>query len=160
MRALANSSQAPPLNSWPALVQLPGAKGDTSTSAVSAQPRQPAADRPQQVANNAAGGAIPAGVYQGYDTFVSVGSRDVTTYKEKLAILGDGRYERRYGNSVPGTFAYDPGTGVITFTSGPYAQDGVTARFGRRGDGKPMITITYTFDKLGSDEDFFVLVSP
>ena len=143
--------------STPSAPQTPAHNQSADTQGVTKPPQSP--PKSSNNLSQASGGPIPTGIYQGYDKFVAVGT-DQTNYKEKLAILGGGRYERRWGGSQPGTYTYNAATGVITFTSGPYAEDGVTARFGKRGDGKPLITITYNLGRLGTDDDFFVLVSP
>ena len=109
--------------------------------------------------NGIAQSGLPVGLYQGYDTYTGFQQNMKITYKEKIAILDAGRYEFRNGDTVKsGTYSYDAGSGVVKFLTGPYADPDITAKFGARGDGKPMLTITYTFPKLGSDDDFFVKI--
>ena len=91
--------------------------------------------------SGAAQSGLPVGLYQGYDTYSAFRENTKVTYKEKIAVLDGGRYEYRNGKVVkPGTYRYDAGSGAVQFLTGPYADPEITAKFGARKDGKPMLT--------------------
>jgi hypothetical protein len=101
----------------------------------------------------AAGSGLPRGEYQCLDTYVEVGAPMKVTYKELLIIEDDDSYRFRKDGPA-GAYAYDAASGAVRWLSGPYAGGNPVGSFTRREDGREIITLTYTFEKLGTDEDF------
>jgi hypothetical protein len=136
----------PPAPQEPASGRKPEAR---RPGAANQRPARPEVPRPPSPSGP------PAGVYQCYDMYVAIGAPTRVSYKEQLVVL-DARSYRFRANGPTGRYAYDARTGVVQFQSGPYAGGNPRARYERRRDGRDVITLTYTFERLGTDDDFCI----
>jgi hypothetical protein len=126
--------------------QLPAPALDLDATVTSPAPQA----APEQAS---VGSRLPAGEYQCLDTYVEVGADMRISYKEVLLIEDENTYRYRK-NGPAGEYSFTPANGEIRWISGPYAGGNPTGRFERKPNGRDLITLTYTFYKLGSDDDF------
>lgn len=125
--------------------EKPAASGDASAAATAAR-----ADAPARQAS----AGLPLGTYQCLDTYTEVGENMKVTYKEELIVEDEDTYRYRKDGEA-GEYAFDAATGEIRWLSGPYAGGNPTGKYEKKADtGREVITLGYTFEGLGSDEDF------
>lgn len=123
---------------------------------------QPSSDEPAGTADSAetpsveavadGGPGLPVGEYQCMDTYTALGEGTKISHKELLIIEGGETYRFRR-NGPTGTYAFHPAMGTVEWLTGPYAGGNPTGSYAER-DGQGVITLNYTFENLGSDEDF------
>jgi hypothetical protein len=94
---------------------------------------------------------------------VEFGQYTGTRFSNQFDILDGKRYEYRGSERQPGTYAFDPATGAITWTSGPYAPDPDGSSVDavstvRISDGTPAIILTFRIPKLGESRESCALV--
>lgn len=129
-----------------------GEATSTPSSAAAVDARETLAGSDDAAADPAEGAARPAaGAAEGlaYGRYVcrDYGSTSAT-FRNRFDLLEGGRYVFHGSRDIEGGYAYDPSTGRIDFTSGPYAAEpGDTTTihgvFAPTDDGTPQITLVF-----------------
>lgn len=94
---------------------------------------------------------------------VEFGQYTGTRFSNQFDVVDGSRYEYRGSQRQPGTYSFDPATGAIAWTSGPFAPDPDGSSVDavstvRASDGTPAIILTFRIPKLGESREFCALV--